>query len=198
MFCKVTRDFLGRAIQARLLEYAAANEARLEASGLGTGQRDPAIRDSRVLDELGPFAEILEERVLALVPSLIQDLGLTPFTPTDVEVQLAVHGDGGFYRRHIDLFTGKLRRESERLDRLISLVYYFHNEPKGFSGGNLRLYPDHVNPTAAAIDVAPEQDTLVAFSSWMPHEVLPVTCPSKQFRDSRFSINCWVRRAHAG
>lgn len=195
MFFRVTRDFLGADIRSQLLDYAAANQERLEASALGTGRLDPSIRDSRVLDDLGPFAPLLEQRVLALVPGLIKDLGLTPFTPADVELQLAVHGDGGFYRRHIDLFTDKLRQESRGADRLISLVYYFNHEPPGFSGGHLRLYPDHQNPAAGAIDVAPEQDTLVAFSSWMPHEVLPVACPSKQFRDSRFSINCWVRRA---
>ncbi|MGB8690572.1 MAG: proline hydroxylase, partial [Microcoleus sp.] len=34
----------------------------------------------------------------------------------------------------------------------------------------------------------------VFFLSRYMHEVLPVSCPSKAFADSRFTINGWVRR----
>jgi len=36
---------------------------------------------------------------------------------------------------------------------------------------------------------------LVAFPSWLRHEVLPVHVPSGAWRDSRFAINCWLHRA---
>lgn len=45
------------------------------------------------------------------------------------------------------------------------------------------------------VDVPPESDTLVAFPSWLRHEVLPVHVPSGAWRDSRFAINCWLHRA---
>jgi len=108
------------------------------------------------------------------------------------EIELVAHGDGGFYHRHIDTFTGSGRSRSG--DRVVSCVYYFHSRPKQFAGGELRLYPlpTRVAPAPEPIDVAPEHDTLVAFSSWMPHEVMPTVCPTKQFKDYRFSINCWV------
>jgi Rps23 Pro-64 3,4-dihydroxylase Tpa1-like proline 4-hydroxylase len=48
--------------------------------------------------------------------------------------------------------------------------------------------------TGAFVDIEPTNDTLVFFPSWFPHEVLPVACPSGRFEDSRFAINCWVRR----
>jgi SM-20-related protein len=35
---------------------------------------------------------------------------------------------------------------------------------------------------------------LVVFPSRYLHEVLPVSCPSQTFADSRFTINGWVRR----
>ena len=148
------------------------------------------------MSDLGPFKQLIEQRVLGLVPEFIAQLGLTPFTPTGVELEAAAHGEGAFYRRHIDLFTAAER--NEEADRLISLVYYFHKDPKSFSGGLLRLYP---SPGVAgrldepATDVTPEQDLAIAFSSWLPHEILPVSCPSGQFSDSRFAINCWVLRA---
>ena len=184
-------------MSSSLLDHVLANESGFAHSAVGkTGKVDPAVRVSRILDDLGPFKALIEQRVLDLVPNLIKQLGLTPFTPTGVEIEAAAHGDGAFYRRHIDLFTAKER--SEKADRLISLVYYFHKNPKSFSGGLLRLYP---SPGVAgrldelAIDVTPEQDLAIAFSSWVPHEILPVSCPSGQFSDSRFAINCWVLRA---
>jgi len=197
MFFKATPGFLGPDLRGQLLDYVSANQDRLEASAVGTGRHDTSTRLSRLTRDLGRFKEILEARVLALVPALIVDLGLTPFEPTDVELELAVHGDGGFYTRHIDLFTGKTRHEHQTHDRLISMVYYFYNEPKAFSGGALRLFTDHTNLESGVVDIEPRQDTIVAFSSWLPHEVRPVACPSGLFHDSRFSVNCWVSRAHS-
>lgn len=43
--------------------------------------------------------------------------------------------------------------------------------------------------------VAAMVPALTIFSSWLPHAVLPVTVPSRQFRDARFAINCWVLAA---
>jgi SM-20-related protein len=197
MFFKATREFLGPDLKQQLLDYISANQHRLKPSTVGTGRHDTSARLSRLMHDLGPLRHVLESRVLALVPGLIIDLGLTPFEPTDVELEIAVHGDGGFYTRHIDLFTGKTRSEHQTHDRLISMVYYCYNEPKGFSGGALRLFTNHANLESGVVDIEPQQDTIVAFSSWLPHEVRPVACPSGLFHDSRFSVNCWVSRVHS-
>jgi Rps23 Pro-64 3,4-dihydroxylase Tpa1-like proline 4-hydroxylase len=42
--------------------------------------------------------------------------------------------------------------------------------------------------------VEPRNNSIVFFLSRYLHEVLPVSCPSKAFADSRFTINGWVRR----
>lgn len=184
---------------ARLLDYAIANEQHFEDSGVGTvNEISDEIRKSRKFSDLGEFAQIIQDNVERLVPELISQLKLTPFQATGFELELIAHGDGAFYNRHIDLFTGTNERGGNAgTDRLISLVYYLNREPKGFQGGALRLYPE-VNPalisTSSAVDFVPEHGVAVAFSSWLPHEVLPVSCPSGQFRDCRFAINCWVLR----
>jgi len=70
--------------------------------------------------------------------------------------------------------------------RLISAVYYFHRLPKSLSGGVLRIYPLTGRAKSDAfVEVEPSNDTLVFFPSWFPHEVLPVSCPTGQFEDSR-------------
>jgi Rps23 Pro-64 3,4-dihydroxylase Tpa1-like proline 4-hydroxylase len=45
---------------------------------------------------------------------------------------------------------------------------------------------------AAFADIEPGQNRLVAFPSWAPHEVMPISCPSRRFIDSRFAVNCWA------
>jgi len=188
-------NLLGEDTSAALLDYALANEASFVFSTVGAdrGVRE-SVRKSRNLWDLGPFLPLIEERVGALVPDIIQRLRLTPFEPSSFDIELVAHEDGAFYTRHIDLFT-KMPDPAE--DRLISLVCYLFKEPRGFSGGQLRIFPQ-TNPADVsddgAIDITPQHGTAVAFSSWLPHEVRPVACPSRQFRDARFAVNCWVLR----
>lgn len=199
MLYKTMDGFLGIELNSRLLAYAISSEEHFQKSTIGsTGEQDERVRISSVLNDLNCFQAVLAQRVLALVPDLIKQLGLTPFLATGVETQIAAHGEGAFYNRHVDLFTDESR--NKQADRLISLVYYFYKEPKSFSGGLLRLYPMPgipYGPDEQTIDIVPEQDKAIAFSSWVPHEVLPVSCPSGSFSDSRFAINCWVLRARS-
>jgi Rps23 Pro-64 3,4-dihydroxylase Tpa1-like proline 4-hydroxylase len=109
--------------------------------------------------------------------------------PSSYEIELVAHGDGAFFSRHIDTYT------TRKSQRVISGVYYFHRQPKAFSGGELRLYGlTKGDQTGPFVDVIPENDTLVTFPSWYPHEVLPVRCPSGRLEDSRFAVNCWIMR----
>jgi SM-20-related protein len=194
-------QFLDPRDAADLLEFATKHESLFEKAkvGGGSGTSSPA-RESLRLTEFGPFKENIERRVEHLAPSLIARLGLTPFMPIGFETELVAHTDGAFYKRHIDLFTSTHDRATVAGNRMISVVAYFHRQPRRFAGGALRLYPQ-VDPTKqaddGAIDLVPEHNTAIAFSSWLPHEVLPVDCPSSQFGDVRFAVNCWVLRAAA-
>lgn len=198
---KSLQNFFGLQTKDRLFEYACGNEVRFlptkVTSDGKTDQLDPSYRISNKLRDLGEMDSIIRERVMPLVPDLIQELGLTPFQPSGLEIEMVAHGDGAFYKWHIDTFTGTGRSKLGS-DRLISLVYYFYREPKSFTGGALRLYPlPKVDGSRGEhIDIVPEQDMAVAFPSWLPHEVLKVTCPSGEFADNRFAINCWVLRGN--
>jgi Rps23 Pro-64 3,4-dihydroxylase Tpa1-like proline 4-hydroxylase len=138
---------------------------------------------------------ILRERFGMLAPRLTRELGLAPFEVADIEFDVVVYNDGSFYGPHIDIAAGPLRRA--RADRIVTAVYYFHAEPKAFAGGELRL---HALGTAQDgsrphVDIEPVQNSLVAFAASTLHEVRPISCLSGQYRDSRFAINCWIRRA---
>lgn len=188
-------NFLGIAASDALLRHAIASQHVFRPTGVnGVVEPNLPVRRSVFTDDIGELRGVIERQVAQVIPDLTRELGLSPFETGQIEIEMVAHADGGFYTRHIDTCTGPSRPESG--DRVISCVYYFFRQPKSFSGGELRLYPlrSKAEPAPAAIDVAIENDTLVAFSSWMPHEVLPVSNPSTAFEDSRFSINCWVYR----
>ncbi|MBE9012911.1 2OG-Fe(II) oxygenase, partial [Pseudanabaenaceae cyanobacterium LEGE 13415] len=44
-------------------------------------------------------------------------------------------------------------------------------------------------------EIQPINNSIIFFPSHFLHEVLPVSCPSRQFADSRFTLNGWIRRA---
>jgi SM-20-related protein len=191
----VYRGFLDSVSHASLLTWTIENKAKFKASLVGTqedAKHNPSFRTSLLVSDLGPLKALLRQRLLDLVPKLIADLRVTPFEPSGVELELVANNDGAFFKPHIDTFTGAARRPS---DRVVSAVYYFHAEPKAFTGGALRLYSFGTEKHEGNFtDVQPEQNMLLAFPSWWVHEVLPVSCPSRRFSDSRFNVNCWILR----
>lgn len=181
---------------ARLFAAAQENEQRFKPAKVGAGGHAVVQPDKRIstrLRKFGPVAGELEDILRPLAPQIAAALGVKPFAITHVELELVAHGDGAFYTRHIDTMPGASDDQAAGM-RLLSGVYYFHAMPKAFEGGALRL---HEIPFGAAdaqfIDLQPEHNSLAFFPSWMPHEVMKVSCPSGRFIDSRFAINCWFR-----
>ncbi|MGX1305704.1 SM-20-related protein [Amorphus suaedae] len=192
---QVISNFLGVDLVERLLAHAEANQTAFTSTALADGRVDTGIRVSRILREFGPLRSPLESRFLAIMEPTVADLRLSPFDLGRLEMELVAHGDGAFYRRHIDTRTG---RTDQATDRALTAVYYFHAEPQKYTGGALRLHSIlPVEQGGSFVDVTPEQDMLLLFPSWAPHEVRPVSCPSGAFMDQRFAINCWFRSQRA-
>lgn len=192
----VLRDFLDERTVAALLDFTLARRQSFEPTKIGrpeVGTTNPDVRVSNGTRELGPFRSILRSKILGLVPELVTQLRTTPVDAPQLELELVAHNDGAFYKRHIDTQTVLKRQDI----RVLSGVYYFHAEPKAFSGGALRLYAIGDPAAQTFVDVEPARNTLLVFPSWAPHEVMPVSCPSKRFDASRFAINCWVHRNRA-
>jgi Rps23 Pro-64 3,4-dihydroxylase Tpa1-like proline 4-hydroxylase len=185
--------WLGKQRVEQLLLFAQSNERRFEDTETMHGEEGRLERTRRVSKRisLGDLKAELSANVVDLLPVVFERLGIKPFIPSKIEVELVAHGDGAFFLRHIDTLT---HREGRR--RIISAVYYFHALPKAFSGGALRLYsPAASGQQSNFVDIAPDYDTLIFFPSFFPHEVLPVKCASRHFLDSRFAINFWIHRS---
>ncbi len=185
---RVIHAFLPQDMVEGLIEHARANQSRFEPTGVANGV-NLVFRISSATRFLGGFRPLLGQRILDIVPRLTAELQMKQFAPHRIELELVAHNDGAFYTRHIDTLT---LQAGAGFTRALSGVYYFHRAPKAFTGGALRLYPVSRYAVGRSADIQPEHNTLLLFPSVAPHEVLPVQCPSGEFMDSRFAINCWV------
>lgn len=205
-------DFLPDSEHRRLLDWALSIRDEFQPATVSRGRLerafrvDPELRIGLTTRQLGPLEELLRERLLGVLPELMASTGTGGEPPTSLELELAAHADGAYYCPHIDIPVGSDRKPigaEPGQDRVLSAVYYFHSEPKAFSGGQLRLYPFGPIPAAGDpapanyVELEPVHNSLVAFPSWVPHEVRPIAVPSGEFRDYRFAVNCWYCRALA-
>jgi SM-20-related protein len=190
------RDFLPRLELEELLDYVLSHPHKFKPATVGNGDRsilNTNVRVALAWGNLGPLDMPLQARFRDALPFIMERTGIATPPPDRLEVGLAAHGDGAFYRPHIDLVIGdNASNPTSESERVLSAVFYFHAEPKRFSGGELRLF--RLGTQSGFVDIEPVQNSLIAFHSWMRHEVRPVAVPSGEFRDYRFAINCWYGR----
>jgi SM-20-related protein len=196
--CVVLDEFLTVTELNRLRQFVFEKEMRFEISevlspGVTVGAVDYEHRRSRVLLDLGGHETMITDRLRTCLPRVLQRWGRDPFPISRIESQITASNHGDYFRCHSDNGVGEVA------DREITFVYFFHREPKQFSGGELRIYDsrrenDNYVPTANYRTVVPEQNQLVLFASGLSHEITPVECPSGKFADSRFTVNGWFRK----
>jgi SM-20-related protein len=187
----IKENYLTSESLAALTKFVREHEAEFKPSkAVGGGRKS---RKSLVLYDLGDFEEMFRELVRADLLEVLEKLQIPAFPVSEIEVQLTSHNNNHYFVRHRD--SGP-----KVASRIVTFVYYFHNEPRGFEGGALRLYKGRLHNGIyscgeAAVDLAPTRNTMLFFPSACYHEVLPIKCPSGEFRDSRFTVNGWIRRA---
>lgn len=183
-------NFLTLEERSRLLEYVLKQELAFVPSSSSKGKGTP--RRSIILHSFPEFSELMVNRIEAILPDVISELGLPPFSVSKIETQLTAHNDGDYFKIHND------NGSPEVATREISYVYYFYREPKSFSCGELLLYDIHKLKNNFYVKaesfktIEPRNNSIVFFPSHCLHEVLSVSCPSKAFADSRFTINGWI------
>jgi SM-20-related protein len=200
----VKRNFLTKQELRGLMEYTLTHEADFTPGSIIPNEKTeastvPDYRRSRVLFQFGEYRTLIEERILANLPMVLRTLRRDAFPLWYVDSQITASNDGDFYKAHRD------NGAAEPVDiplRQISFVYYFHSEPKAFSGGQLQFHDwtdgevEDGEPVTTRT-IIPRQNTIVFFPSSYEHEVLPVSCPSRTFANSRFTANGWLIREPA-
>jgi len=150
-------------------------------------------RRSRVLMDLVQYQDLMLERIKAVLPQVLDQLGMEEFSIAGVEAQITASNDGDFFHFHSD-------NGSERVaSRNLTFVYFFHREPRPFEGGELRIHDARLEEGTYVSEgsyqaIVPQQNQIVFFPCELMHEITPVNCASQLFADSRFTLNGWLRR----
>jgi hypothetical protein len=194
----VLDEFLAPKEMEELIGYTRAHEADFENSGLISPTGEPGVTDhshrrSRVLMDLGPYEEMFLNRIGGVLPSVLEQLGMEQFPITRTEVQITASNDGDFFHAHCDDSQEKIA------SRRMTFVYFFHQEPRQFEGGELRLHDSRAtggHPVSAGSyqKIVPRQNQIVFFPCSTLHEITAVGCGSKAFADSRFTVNGWLHQ----
>jgi SM-20-related protein len=185
----VIEHFLPESTQASLLGRVLASQAQFQPSG--THDRRVDYRRSLVMNPPPDLVQPVVDRVRHAMPQILPALRVPPITVGVVEAQVTASVDGSFFGVHTDADHAKVPK------RYLTYVYYFNRQPKGFSGGELRVYDDILrnNKLARAETfqvIEPANNRAVFFWARTMHEVLPVRVASAAFADARFTVNGWV------
>jgi|TARA_R110002126_G_scaffold5567_3_gene29406 hypothetical protein len=201
----IIRDLFSNEVNKKILAESISNEKEFSYAVTGGGDKEKVsefrtnlvafydnMYDDRTKSILlesidGLFSNNDEfKETMASAPYPINEFAHTNYH----ETQVSRYGDQGQkYNYHIDAFDSKTRR--------VTMVYYFNEEPKPYTGGILSVTRSPIykgNPidkTQKVIDIEPENNMAIIFGSHVPHRVSPTTSPS-DFNKGRFSVNCWI------
>ena len=109
-------------------------------------------------------------KIMSLLEELKTELNRGIFLGArEYECHLAYYPAGSFYQKHIDRFENDS-------SRVLSFVFYLHEEWKITDGGELILYSDSTH------SISPLPGSLVVFlSDGLPHEVKPGSRERRSF-----------------
>jgi len=79
--------------------------------------------------ELGELEAPFEEAVRAALPAIFGGLGIQPFEPAKIELEVSAHRDGDFYRPHVDTFHSE-DRAGRKTDRVVTAGHDAPIEPQ--------------------------------------------------------------------
>jgi Rps23 Pro-64 3,4-dihydroxylase Tpa1-like proline 4-hydroxylase len=185
----IVDDLLADAEWSALLARVLASEAQFQPSATHDARTD--YRHSLVMNPPPELVHPVVGRVRGITPDVLPELRVQPIVVGIVEAQITASIDGSFFGVHTDADRVKVPK------RYLTYVYYFNRQPKGFSGGELRIYDDVLrNNKLARGDtfqtIEPLHNRLVLFWARTMHEVMPVRVASQAFADARFTVNGWV------
>jgi len=167
-------NFLSLESNSELIKLAILSEKSFVPTNTATNE--PDYRESAVLYQFP--SELVTDKVATVIADVTKRLGMELFEASQIEAQLTAHNDGCYYRIHND------NGSPDTANRCITYVYYFYTEPKGFTGGELVIGEEKVEPI---------NNSIVFFDSGLQHQVLSISCPSRLHWNGRFTVNGWIR-----
>jgi len=184
-------SFLSGSELAWLMDLVFASEASFVPARVTDNKGD--YRQALMMSAPEALKKLFVDKITALMPGVMPQLRVGRFRVGAIDCQVTASGDGAYFKVHTDAGVDATYK------RQYTYVYYFNREPRGFSGGDLRVFDDVIrNGKLVATDsyqtIEPRHNTMVFFQAAVMHEVMPVRVPSREFRDSRFTVNGWIER----
>ena len=202
----VIRNVFSKEVNKKIFDEAIANKKKFNIAHVGGLKNDKVNKKTR--NNLSAFYDLIysNNRSDSILLKTIEDFSqnsylsallsssqipLNEFNQTNVhETQVSRYGDSSQkYDWHCD---------SDNKKRIITIVYYFHKEPKKYKGGEIELSR---SPSAFGkivddnkdniITIPPENNMMVIFAGNVSHRVKATESP-KKFDLGRFSVNCWI------
>ena len=196
--CVVLDEFLAPQELEELMRSVLEREADFSVSEVLSPSANGGVinhehRRSRVLMDLAEHEMLMLARIEAVLPEVLEKLGMQDCSIASVEAQVTASNDGDFFHFHSD--NGSDRVAS----RYLTFVYFFHREPRAFEGGELRIHDARLEDGRYLSEgsyqtLVSRQNQIVFFPCELMHEITEVNCPSRAFADSRFTLNGWLRR----
>lgn len=177
-------SFLPEETNRRLLQIACANQTKFEPATVGGTSYSPELRQQINLDN----EEIKDLMKPAVVPALLQAwpklVQNSPSSnPAYRGLTVTLTHNQQFGRIHRDDVGGKYS---------VSCVYYFHQEPRAFTGGALLLYDTQQDglevQTRLFTQVKPNNNSVIFYPSHVYHQITSVSCEQNDFAKGRFAI----------
>lgn len=172
-----------------VFDLAVSAESLFTASGVYSSVSEvsviPKYRHSLSLGDMalvGRMVSPIQTLVERNHEKITRTLGLKAFSIGRLEASCVVFGNGSFFQRHRDTISAVPER------RRYTWVYYFHRQPRLFTGGALRFF----NRQSITAEVEPENGRLIVFRADTPHEVTQVELVSEEFAAGRFTLTGFV------
>lgn len=125
------------------------------------------------------FPEILA-KILDEVPNGCKNLGIKPFQPESIDLDISHYGTNHYCHLHSD------RELVEHEGRKLTFEYYCFYEPKHFAGGVLKFGNSNTF-------IEPANNLLVIFPSSAAYEITPVQSNHRNHpKYNRISLNGWI------
>lgn len=134
------------------------------------------------IDRIRAASSPLATRIREHLPALFEALDIDPFAVSEVPMEFVNGLDGHTGLPHADSVNNRYR---------LSFLYYLHQQPRSFSGGDLEFYEaDPESPVGHAPEpcarVAYRDNVLVAYPSSTFHGITTVQCDRQDFAGGRF------------
>jgi hypothetical protein len=175
----LANDSLPEDVHVALMQHALTHDA--EAVRTHNGMRE--------LD-LGPLEEPVAKALRSQAAEGTAILGVPDQTEAELRLRLFAIGD-----------TQAVSWEPHPADALY-LMYHFYKQPKGFTGGGIRLFDGRTEngmrpPMTSFRDVEISSNDTLIFPWKVVGAGLPVCCPTRAFADGLFVVRGIMRRGSA-